>query len=413
MTEAMATSRLSVLSVTSEVPWPLDAGGRIRGGRIRTFHLQRALAREFEVRLVVPMRPGQESACDKVREHNIQVIQVPTPTRRAWREAARALRAASLFSPYVLYRRHANRAVLRALAQAARQKAPDVLYLDHLDSYQFRSAVPHCQALMDLHNVYSLVVGRLAQEQRNPLKRAYLCRESTLLRNVERRAAKENDLLFTVSAVEARHYQSLGARAVALVPNGVDCPAFETLPCGRVTTPPNLLFIGTMSWGPNANAALFLIRDVLPRIRQACPNVRLWIVGRDPPSDVHAHHEREGVVVTGGVPDVLQYFRDARCLLVPLESGGGTRLKILEAFAAGLPVVSTEVGVEGIDAENGRHLSIVDREEFASTIIRLLGESDRTAAQARAARQLVRDRYDWTNIGQNAVNSIRTHLRVP
>src|SRR4051812_41704682 len=112
-----------------------------------------------------------------------------------------------------------------------------------------------------------------------------------------------------------------------------------------------------MSWGPNGNAASFLIREVLPRVRQVRPDARLLIVGRNPPADVAAYHERAGVVVTGGVPDVVPYFRDARCLVVPLESGGGTRLKILEAFAAGLPVVSTPVGVEGIDAQNGVHLS--------------------------------------------------------
>src|SRR4051794_24112926 len=100
---AMASTRLSVLSVTSEVPWPLDTGGRLR-----TFHLQRALARECDVRLVVPVRPGQEDACERLCEHGINVIPVPTGSRRTWKEGLRALGAAATFEPYVLYRRHAN-----------------------------------------------------------------------------------------------------------------------------------------------------------------------------------------------------------------------------------------------------------------------------------------------------------------
>src|SRR5215212_6557050 len=101
---------------------------------------------------------------------------------------------------------------------------------------------------MDLHNVYSLIVDRFAAEQRNILKRTYLRRETKLLQKVERRAAADVDLLFAVSEAEVRDYQSLGARSVELVPNGVDCSLFENLPCGRADASPNLLFLGTMSW---------------------------------------------------------------------------------------------------------------------------------------------------------------------
>lgn len=388
------------------MPWPLDTGGRIR-----SFHLLRALARESDVRLVVAVRPGQEKTCARLGEHGLQVIPVSCHKRRPWREAWSAIRAAAAGKPYVMYRRHAISRVRDALAQAARQQQPDVLYLDHLDSHSYRHAAGPSQfAVMDLHNVYSMIARRFADEQRNPLKRAYLRRESALLQDVERRAAREVDLLFAVSAAEAQAYRAFGARSVGLVPNGVDCSRYEALPCGRATAGPNLLFLGTMSWGPNANAASFLIREVLPHVRRTHPDARLWVVGHSPPPEVAAFHDRDGVVVTGSVPDVVPYFRDARCMVVPLESGGGTRLKILEAFAAGLPVVSTPVGVEGIDAQDGVHLSVVDRADFATTILRLFADPGVADAHAREARRLVRSRYDWAGIGATAVDYIKTHL---
>jgi glycosyltransferase involved in cell wall biosynthesis len=264
---------------------------------------------------------------------------------------------------------------------------------------------------MDLHNIYSLIVERFAEEQHNFFKRAYLRRETRLLRHVERQAASEVDLLFAVSHAEVQAYRSLGAKAVELVPNGVDCSLFDALPAGRAEAPPNLLFLGTMSWGPNAHAASFLAREVLPRVRETVPEAKLWIVGRNPPADVAALDGHGGVVVTGGVPDVVPYFRDARFLVVPLESGGGTRLKILEAFAAGLPVVSTPVGVEGIDAVPGVHLSVVDRTDFATTMVRLMKDPADAHAQARAARHFVQDRYDWAGIGVTAVNALHQHLQ--
>jgi glycosyltransferase involved in cell wall biosynthesis len=171
-----------------------------------------------------------------------------------------------------------------------------------------------------------------------------------------------------------------------------------------------------MSWRPNAEAATFLARDVLPVVRQYIPNTRLRIVGRDPARDVRELSVLDGVDVTGRVDEVLPYLMEAQILAVPLVAGGGTRLKILEAFAAGLPVVSTPVGCEGIDALANRHLVVTTRNQFAPEIVALLLDGNRSFALASEARSLVRARYDWAAIGRQAVSSIRAahrarHLR--
>jgi glycosyltransferase involved in cell wall biosynthesis len=193
---------------------------------------------------------------------------------------------------------------------------------------------------------------------------------------------------------------------VAVVPNGVDCARYAHLPAGRRTGPPTVMFLGAMSWEPNVAAAEFLARDVLPALLPRVPDVRLRIVGRDPTPRVQ-RLAGDRVEVTGSVPDVLAPLADAHVLAVPLLAGGGTRLKILEAFAAGLPVVSTPVGCEGIAADPDRHLVVAETPAFAEALARTLLAPEAAATMAAAARVLARDRYDWDAIGAGASAAIR------
>ena len=138
------------------------------------------------------------------------------------------------------------------------------------------------------------------------------------------------------------------------------------------------------------------------------PDARLVIVGRDPPPDLRNLGNALSVVVTGGVPEVKPYLAEASILAVPLDAGGGTRLKILEAFAAGLPVVSTAVGAEGIDAKEGEHFVRAERSDLANAMVRMLEAPREAEKLAAAARVLARDVYDWTRIGNLAVEVIQS-----
>jgi glycosyltransferase involved in cell wall biosynthesis len=223
---------------------------------------------------------------------------------------------------------------------------------------------------------------------------------------MEERAARSVEVLCAVSEAEGMHFQALGGRAVYVVPNGVDCQAYAALPTGRASGQPLLLYIGTMSWGPNVSAARFLARAVLPQVRQAFPDAGLRIVGKDPTAEVRALAALPGVEVTGGVPDVIQHLREAALLAVPLDSGGGTRLKILEAFAAGLPVVSTPVGCEGLRVIHGQHLWVAPRDAFAAGVCTVLGDDSLAGHLAEKGRALARAAYDWRRIGAVACAAV-------
>jgi glycosyltransferase involved in cell wall biosynthesis len=237
------------------------------------------------------------------------------------------------------------------------------------------------------------------------LRRRYLRREGRLLARTEQRAARAARAVLAVSERDAGYYRDLGASHVYVAPNGVDTRAYAAVHAGH-SAEPVILFVGAMSWPPNVSAVHFLATAVLPAVRQRFAAARLCVVGADPAPEVQSLAALPGVEVTGRVPDIAPYLRDAHVLAVPLESGGGTRLKILEAFAAGVPVVATAVAAEGLAVIADHHLSLAERDRFAESVMETLLDPGRAARRAVHARKLAAQRYDWSAIGQVAYRAV-------
>jgi glycosyltransferase involved in cell wall biosynthesis len=393
-------TRPSLLAVTSEVPWPLSSGGHLR-----TYHLLMSLARRFDVRLVVPAALDEDQGLVALSRSGIDVHAVTIGPRRALSEAWRIADAALRRDPYVLYSRHRRRAVRETLGAEVARRTPDLLYLDHLDSFIYADAAAGAPIVIDMHNVYSTIAARASREATDFARRQYLWAEADLLRRKEQAAARTAHSIFSCSHEEAGYFRRLGARNVLMVPNGVDT---EALQYRRSTTPgpPTVLFIGALEWAPNVSAVRFLARDVMPLVRARVPDAQLTIVGRRPGPEVLSLAEASRVEIIADVPDVRPYWQRANLLAVPLETGGGTRIKILEAFAAGVPVVSTPVGCEGISGSNGEHLLVAPRETFADSVIEVLLDPASAKTRAAAARTLAEQEYDWWAIGSRAAERL-------
>ena len=410
---------ISVLAVTSQPPWPLD-----RGGHLRTYHLLRALGGSCLVRLVAPAASLDAETCAALAQARVDFRPVAVPARSTFREGCRAARAAFTSQPYVMYSRHRWQAVRQMLAREAAVDPPDVWYFDHLDSFQYADLCGSTPFVVDCHNVYSELVGRTGDESRGELRRHYLRREGRLLARMEQRAAQTARAIVAVSDRDAAHYRDLGASRVYVAPNGVDTRAYAALRAGAHSAEPVILFVGTMSWPPNVSAVHFLASVVLPAVRRRLPAVRLRVVGADPTPEVQSLAALPGVEVTGRVPHIEPYLREAHVLAVPLEAGGGTRLKILEAFAAGVPVVATAVAAEGLAVIADHHLLLAERDRFAESVTEVLLDPGRAARRAAHARKLAAQRYDWNAIGQVTYRAVeesvertdrgdRNRIRVP
>ena len=155
-----------------------------------------------------------------------------------------------------------------------------------------------------------------------------------------------------------------------------------------------------MDWYPNRDAVEFFARAILPRVRAKCPDVRLIVAGRNPPNQfVEQFRSDRKIEFTGTVPDMRPYLAAATVVIVPLRVGGGTRIKILEACAAGKPIVSTSVGAEGLDLEPGKEIILADDpREFARSVVNLLQHPARSEAVARSARAAVVERYSHVTL---------------
>jgi polysaccharide biosynthesis protein PslH len=394
-----------VLVITSELPWPLNTGGHIR-----SFHVLKALSKQFDVRVIAGVEMADDPGLPALGRNGIRVVPAFQNKRNPFAEFGRVARALLREEPYVMFNRHNRPAMRQAIRQQLAEKTPDVIYLDHLDPLALRGLFPKVPIVADLHNVYSTLAKRVASERKFPVN-LYLHNESRLLSYMEKQVAAAASVITTVSDMERGHLQKLGGRAVRLVPNGVDCAAFSQYPVGRNHAQPTLLYLGALSWQPNAKAAEFMAREVMPRILKERPDVRLQIVGRNPGPEVNALAELPNVEVHANVPDVGVYLEQASILAVPLDSGGGTRLKILEAFAAGLPVVSTPVGCEGIDCRHGEHLWVTERDQFAEGLLEAIEAPELATEFAERGRKLAEETYDWSVVGKSTCAAVAEAVR--
>jgi glycosyltransferase involved in cell wall biosynthesis len=216
----------------------------------------------------------------------------------------------------------------------------------------------------------------------------------------EGEACRRFDEVIAVSTSDAEALRkAYGLSRVSVVETGVDLEYF-TRPAGVATAPREIVFLGSMDWMPNQDAVRFFVSDILPRVRASVPDAVFRIVGRNPPAPIRALADAErGIEVTGSVPDVRPYLTRAAVCVVPLRVGGGTRLKIYEAMAMEVPVVSTRIGMEGLPVTDGRELLVADTpEDFAGAVVRLLEQPALRSALAAQAVARVRRECGWRGV---------------
>jgi glycosyltransferase involved in cell wall biosynthesis len=392
-----------LLHLTMELPYA--PGGP--GGATRQFQLLRRLVElGHEVTVV--------SAANEAHERETGAVPVMRaagfdyqPARRAPSRAVELAQAA----------RHDPRAVARVATrpwfawqfgvfwanarahalQLVEELRPDAITVEHDDLAAVVRDLPGAvPAVLCTQNAsWRLLSGRAGLE--GGLRRIGLKLEAGRHRRMTARAVPLYAGVVAVSEADARDFLELGAGRVEQVPNGAD---FGRGPLAAAGGPPTLLFTGSMDHSPNRDAALWFGREVWPLVAERVPEARLAVVGRGPQEQLRSLAAQPGVEVAGAVPSIEPYFERAHVAIAPLRSGGGSRLKILEALAAGRPVLSTTVGAEGLDLEPGRDLLIADgAEAFAEAAVGLLGDRELRERLASDGRSAAAARYDWPALG--------------
>jgi len=204
-----------------------------------------------------------------------------------------------------------------------------------------------------------------------------------------------------MSDKDAERLRSLApASKTVVVPNGVDTAYFQPIP-GAALVPGRLVFVGAPTF-PNRDAVQHMLRDIWPSIRRAQRQASLHLIGASSDSDRARYGSEPGVTAIGHVCDLRPYLAESSCCVVPLRVGGGTRLKILDAWAMGKAVVSTSIGCEGLEAVDGTNILIRDQPKaFADAVVRVLQDSELRSRLEMNARGTAQEFYDWTVVGQS------------
>jgi len=281
------------------------------------------------------------------------------------------------------------------------ERAPDAIHFDHLHAAQLlddaRAVAPRARVVMDAHNVEAQVAERLAEVSPWPLS-LVLRRQAEAIARLEARTVQGVDAVLACSELDAAALRRSGAREVHLVPNGV-----ELRPVPVSLEPRTLVsFVGSYDWRPNVDAAVVLVREIWPGVRKALPGLRLALIGRKPPAGVK-ELAAEDIDVTGRVDDVAPWLQRSFATLMPLRAGSGTRLKVLEAAAARVPIVCTRLASEGLPLTDGVHLLHAETpEDFVAALLRLRQEPQLAARLTDSAWQTAQD-FDWRRIGARLV----------
>jgi sugar transferase (PEP-CTERM/EpsH1 system associated) len=386
---------MQILWLKSDLLLPLD-----KGGRLRTWHLLRHLARRHEI-TYLSFADGVAEGMSEVAQR-VETVPRHDPGKGTLRFYLDA--AAHLFDPLpYAVAKYRSRAFRCRLQQLLAEHQFDLIVSDFLiPAVNLPRQLP-CPAVIFTHNVESEIWRRHADTKTGVARPLYRSQHARMLR-FEGRTLRRFDGVLAVSDADrstfARLYPGAVDGEVHVVATGVDTDFFSpspSPPAGR-----GLVFTGSMDWLPNEDAVTYFCREILPRIRADEPETTLTIVGRAPTPAVRRLAADTGVIVTGRVDDVRPAMRDSAVYVVPLRIGGGTRLKIFEAMAMGKAVVSTTVGAEGLPVENGEHLLIADEPHlFARSVVRLFRDVERRRALEAAARALVVERYDWAAVSQS------------
>ena len=403
---------MRILWLKSDLLLPLD-----KGGKLRTWHLMRHLARRHEITYLAFREPEQPAAnVEGMKEvaSRVETITRSEPTKGTPRFYADAALHLLDPLPYAVgkYRSAEYR---RRLAQLLEEQRFDLIVCDFLfPAVNLPKRLP-CPAVMFTHNVESEIWRRHAETKTDAIGRLLYGAQYRRMLRYERRTLARFDGILAVSDADretfARLYPGAIDQPVHVVPTGVDteyfAPARESVNPQSAIRNPHLIFTGSMDWLPNEDAMIYFCRDVLPAIRAEVPDVALTIVGRTPTPSVKRLAEERGVTVTGRVDDVRPYMRDAAVYIVPLRIGGGTRLKIFEAMAMGKAVVSTTIGAEGLPVTDGEHVLLADDpESFARAVVHLIRDTGHRTRLEAAARALVLARYDWSAVASELEDAL-------
>jgi glycosyltransferase involved in cell wall biosynthesis len=393
---------LRILWVKSNKLLPVHSGGDIR-----SYNIARQLARKHELTFLSYYDGVADAKYEQqLTEHFPGCVCIAAGKAQTSTLARGVDYMGRITSPLpYAVGRFACKQVQKTIRQFFDARKFDVAVCDFLDAAVNFPAQLSTISVLFQHNIEAEIWRRHAETESNPVKRRLYNIECRKMLRYERNVVKSFHHVIAVS----EHDRSLmecwveGSR-ITVVPTGVDLEHYKP-DFSRKTSPSLVMFVGAMDWEPNVDAMQYFCREIWPAVLAQNPNARLRIVGRNPGERVRSL-SAPSVEITGRVPSVLDHLREAAVVVVPLRIGGGTRLKIYEAMAAGKAVVSTFIGAEGLDVHHGHDIFLADGpKDFCDAVLTLLANEDlRHKYEVSAAPHAAQ--YDWQIVAEKFARAL-------
>jgi len=386
---------MKILMLTPYLPYPL-----LSGGQIRTYNLLKKLAGKYEVTLFALIKeenerqhiPELEKYCAKVRV--FKRSQKPFTLRNI-------LNTAFSSFPFLVIRNH----VPETIAAVEQELAAEHYDVIHAETFYMMPNIPKTDVPIILveQTIEYLGYESYTDKVKWWLIRQFLNIDIAKIRRWEEHYWKSCTKLITMSEEDKTFInQTLQQpEKIEVVSNGVDVKWFDQKQ-RRLPKDLTLLSVGTFNWLPNVEAVKFLVDNVWPLVKKKLPDTKLWIVGNAPTPEIFEYQKKDSsITITGGIPDIRDAFTGAHVLVAPVFSGKGTRYKILEAMAAGTPIVATELAVEGLGVEHGVQVLIGNTaKELADLTVNLLQKPELQKKLAVSGKQFVQNQYDWEFVAE-------------
>lgn len=405
---------MKILFLTQVLPYPLDAGPKMRA-----YYTLRHLGVRHEMTLLSFVRDSDSpEALEHLRsEIPCRALHTVPMARSLWRNVWDLGR--SLLSPTpFLISRDWDAAMAGKLAELVAAERFDVIHADQLWMAPYALYAQQLYAdgqkpltVLDQHNALFQIPRRLAQHESNPLKRLFWQLEAFKMARYEWPICDQFDQVVWVSeedraAVAAQKAKERGTSDASetsqeldrVIPICVDPTRRTVIP--RQADARRVTFLGGLHWPPNSQGVLWFVRQVWPQINQAVPNAQLTLIGKGAPKALKAAcRAYNNIELTGYVADIQPYLAETGAFIVPILAGGGMRVKILDAWCWGMPIVSTPLGAEGFHLKDGQNILLADTPQaFAQHVVRLLQEPSLGTQLAAGGREAIKRYYDWRTV---------------
>jgi len=396
---------LSILFVSATIPYPA-----IDGGRIRVLSLVSNLCKSNKVTFLTFVKSQDDiNGIQYLKDMGVEVIEVRWDYDNLLSSLPSLLKQIIIGKPLTVAKYYSP-AMAKVLKNLLKNRRFDVLHFEmlHTGQYLLRLSYDNTKkSMLDQQNIDSCIWQRLIATDRNFFNKFLYYWQYRAFLRFENRICPMFNKCLCVSKEDGERLASISPKAnIEVVPNGVDVDYFSP-----IDTEENefcIVFVGSMDWQPNEDAVLYFCESILPLVKSEIPDVKFYIVGSKPTERVLKLGSIDGVIVTGLVDDVRMYVAESAVYVVPLRIGGGTRLKILQAFSMKKAVVSTSIGCEGLGLTNEKHLLISDDpKEFADNVIRLARDKQLRHKLGENGRILVQETYDWKSITVKLENIYR------